>query len=429
MMRTPFLDNERGAITVLGLFLFIVSMMVGGLALDVSNAVKARTQLQMTADTAGHAALVWRFYNDADSAKDKALELAAKSMPSSYYGSVLERQDITFGHWDRASETFTPDPASQEAVLVSTRRLAENNNGVGTYLLKLVGVDAWDLNTDAVWELGVPRCLKEGYVAEDVISLQSDNTFKSGFCVHSNTGLNFANHNTFEADVKISVPDIATDVDATFSTNHGLEEALYENYYALNIPQRIQKIRDGITDPASEYWRDFVTSAAITDVDYKSQLTPENLAPGGIYEMTCPAPTTKIRMPAGTVLENIVLLTNCQIIIGQDSKLQNLTIINSNTSASSISGASGIDFGLNDNCAPGGATQIVSMGGLSFPTQVSIYDSQLLANGDISFTSHADGIKGASIVSGGKIDTNSHITMGFCGASENFKFEFVRLAM
>ncbi|MBT8408382.1 MAG: hypothetical protein KJN93_02010, partial [Alphaproteobacteria bacterium] len=63
------------------------------------------------------------------------------------------------------------------------------------------------------------------------------------------------------------------------------------------------------------------------------------------------------------------------------------------------------------------------------PTQVSVYDSQLLANGDISFTSHADGLKGASIVSGGKIDTNSHIVMAFCGASENFKFEFVRLAM
>lgn len=428
-MRTSFFDSERGAITVLGLFLFLVSMMVGGLALDVSNAVKARTQLQMTADTAGHAALVWRFYNDADSAKDKALELAAASMPSDYFGSVLERQDITFGHWDRATETFTPDPDSEAAVLVSTRRLAENNNGVGTYLLKLVGVDAFDLNTDAVWELGVPKCLKEGYVADDVISLQSDNTFKSGFCVHSNTGLDFANHNTFETGVKISVPDLATDVDADFSTNHGLEEALYENHYALNIPRRIQKIRNGITDPESDYWRDFIGSAEIIDVDYNSDLTPDTLAPGGIYQMTCPNPSNKVRVPSDTVLESVVLLTNCQIAIGQGAKLQNLTIVTSNTSASSISGASGIQFGVNDNCAPGGATQIVSMGGISFPTQVSIYDSQLLANGDISFTSHADGIKGASIVSGGKIDTNSHITMGFCGASENFKFEFVRLAM
>lgn len=59
---------------------------------------------------------------------------------------------------------------------------------------------------------------------------------------------------------------------------------------------------------------------------------------------------------------------------------------------------------------------------------MNLYDSQLLAGGDIKFTSHADGIKGAQVVSGGKINTNSHIVMGVCGdVDNNFDIDYVRI--
>lgn len=62
---------------------------------------------------------------------------------------------------------------------------------------------------------------------------------------------------------------------------------------------------------------------------------------------------------------------------------------------------------------------------------MSLHGSQIIAVGDVSFTSHADGSWGASIVSGGVIDANSQNTMrgrGGVGMENNFQAAYFRLA-
>lgn len=53
-----FLKETDGAIGVYGLILFATIGMIVGLSMDVANAYKVRSELQVAADVAGHTALV-----------------------------------------------------------------------------------------------------------------------------------------------------------------------------------------------------------------------------------------------------------------------------------------------------------------------------------------------------------------------------------
>ena len=57
MLKT-FARREEGALTAFGIFLTVTMICVGGMAIDVANAVKVRTHLQVAADSAAHAAPV-----------------------------------------------------------------------------------------------------------------------------------------------------------------------------------------------------------------------------------------------------------------------------------------------------------------------------------------------------------------------------------
>jgi len=55
---------------------------------------------------------------------------------------------------------------------------------------------------------------------------------------------------------------------------------------------------------------------------------------------------------------------------------------------------------------------------------------QILAAGDVEFAAGADGVEGASIVSGASVDVTSNNSMGFCGSGMDsaFQAEYFRLA-
>jgi hypothetical protein len=412
--------------TVLGLYIFMMMMLIGGLALDVSNAIQARTQLQIAADSAGHAALFWNRFHPDDNPKAKAIEIAQGNMPTSYYGTVLTEDDIVFGTWDADTRTFTPDPSSNTAVWVSTRRLAENQNALSTYLLKIIGLTAFDINTDTVWELYVPGCLKEGIVSQGPINMQSNNTFHSGFCLHSNTGVDLENSNEFMENSVLSVPDRSTidapgsDPDADGPTvdgsNKGLLDAINTNYYELNLEQRVQEIWDDVSDPNSELYPDFIVDDVVVELSRNDQINAANIEEGHIYVIDdCVGINQKIRVPAGEVLREAVILTNCKIEFGQGALLEDVIMVTTNLQSNSVDGAEGLIFGKDDSCADGGSTQIVTFGGMNFPAEVSLYGSQLLALGDIQFSSQFNGLEGASIVAGGTVQASTNSQMAFCG--------------
>jgi len=184
--------------SIFGLYIFAAMAILSGIAVDVSNLVSARSQLQVTADAAAHAALYKRDSMDADDAKNAALAIVEDMMPAAKFGVVLTADDITFGRWDYASSEFEVDPDSREAVMVRTARLQETSNPVTSFLMQFVGKQNWDVATNAVYTTYRPTCFREGFVAEGVVDIQSNNGFSNGFCLHSNSYVSMNNNNFFE---------------------------------------------------------------------------------------------------------------------------------------------------------------------------------------------------------------------------------------
>jgi hypothetical protein len=124
-----------------------------------------------------------------------------------------------------------------------------------------------------------------------------------------------------------------------------------------------------------------------------------------------------------------VIVTSCQIKFEQGVKIINSVVATTNTSSKSMTSSSGLQVGLNDNCAVGGGSQLVTAGSMDFPADLQIYGSQLLAKHDVSFAANANGIQGAAIVAGGEISGTSNMSMGFCGIGmeNNFHAEYFKL--
>ena len=436
-----FTRRDDGALTSFGLFLVIAMICVGGLGIDVANAIKVRTHLQVAADSAAHAALLAREYKTEAEAKSIAVSVAQASLPAASFGDTINASDISFGTWDAANEVFTPDPTSRDAVLVNTQRLQSRTNGVSTYFLRFVGLNNLDVVSQSVFETYYPTCFREGFVAQARVDVQSNNTYGQGFCIHSNDHVEINNGNSFCGAI-VSMPDKADIVvpNSDPTANPCLGDALRSGAYALRILSRIDDIIAGIEDPNSPYFRtDYVDINPLTGNPVNRVTINPNgpgvrltdWVPGAIHEMTCATPNKKVNFGSPSdVFTRGVLKTNC-IVQFASVELHDIIIISTNTDAEAFKASSGLKVGRDDGCTSGGGAQLVTKGGMNFPSDLQIYGGQLIAAKTISFAARPDGIEGVSIVSGEEIDGSSLINVGFCGGSgmnNNFMAEYFRLA-
>lgn len=436
-----FICRDDGALTSFGLFLTIAMICVGGLGIDVANAVMVRTHLQVAADSAAHAALVAREWKSPTEAKNVAVGVAQASLPAGKFGDSINAGDITFGTWDASTQTFTADPSSRDAVLVNTQRLQGRANGVTTYFLRFVGLYNLDVRSFSVFETYYPTCFREGFVAEQIVDVQSNNTYGNGFCIHSNTHVELNNGNTFLSGTIVSMPDKTDIVIPTdgFNSNPGLQDALRSGSYQFRVLDRIDAIIQYVDDPNSTYFRnDYVDIDPITGLpparvtlDRKDKLDNSTWVSGAVHEVSCNAANQKIMIPANTILTKGVLITNCKVEFGSGSEIRDIIMISESTEDDAFSGANGATIGRDDGCAAGGGAQLVTRGGMRFPAALQVYGGQLIAAKNVEFAARPDGIEGVSIVAGGSIDGSSLINVGFCGGAgmqNNFMAEYFRLA-
>lgn len=427
-----FARDEAGSMVVFGLMLAVCMFIVGGVAVDITNAYQNRTHLQVAADSAAHAALVTRELKSPDEAKTIAIEVAQEALPYSSFGDTIQPADIRFGYWDRDARVFTPDPNSNSAVMVETARLEARANPEHTYMLRFVGLDSWDVRSQSVFETYYPTCLREGFVAEDVVEVTSNNYYASGFCIHSNTHVDLNNGSTFETGAIVSMPDRREIVGPAnmYSSNPGLSQALRDGSYILRIVKRIQDIIAGVQDPNSTYYRDYIVSSEIIPLKRNSKLDGDAFTEGRIHRIDCSNENQSAAIHNGTILRRIVIVTNCRLNFGAGVALEDAVVVNSSTNDNSFGAASGVRLGKDDECEDGGGAQLVTMGGVNIPASLQMFGGQILAAKDVSFTALADGIEGASIVAGGRIDGTSNSSMSFCnnGMEDNFEAAYFRLA-
>ena len=272
-------QNEDGAMTVFSVFCFITALMVGGLAVDVTNVMMERTRLQVAADAGAHAALLARDTMLEADAKAEAIRVANLNMPNSLYGNILTTDDITFGTWNATNASFTAVAGSRNAVHVQPKRDTSKQNAVATYILKIVGFNEWNLKVDSIFTTYRPTCLREGFVADGVVDLQSNNSFTNGFCIHSNTYVSLNSNNYFEPGTVVSMPDTA-DIElpnSGYKTNTGLSSALRSGSFYVRIVPRIIQIIAGLNSNDPRYVPSYISSLLVVTLDPKKAIIQTNI--------------------------------------------------------------------------------------------------------------------------------------------------------
>ncbi|MDI3336311.1 pilus assembly protein TadG-related protein [Defluviimonas aestuarii] len=446
---TTFAEDETGGITALSLQMFLATLVIGGLAVDFGSGVATKTQLQVAADAAAHAAVYTREYHTPDEAKTKALEVAAANMPAGKYGNILTAADIQFGDWDRDKQVFIANPKSRNAVLVAAKRHKNRGNGVGTYMLGLVGYNQLDVTSGTVFETYYPMCFREGFVAQERVEVQSGSHYGAGFCIHSQSYVKASSNNQFDPGTVVSMPS-KSDVElpsSGFATNTGLEAALRDGSYKIRILNRINDIYTGLMDPKhatfgvmtqtmpngdpNEYYRSYIKKFQVINLNYKMDAEAGTFTQNRIHEVRCKQDKWTYDLKPGTVLKNAVLITDCRLTIHAGAQIEDAVIFVDSTESTAVRAPSSIVIGKDDKCADGGDVQIVTRGSVSFASGVSMYGSQIIALGDISLTANANGLEGVSLVAGGKLDVTSNGAYGFCGGngmSNNYEAAYFRLA-
>jgi hypothetical protein len=426
---SKLLHNCEGSVTLLGLYMFVVGTMIGAFALDYTHLQATKTQLQVAADQAAHAALYNRRTMSEADAKKAAMEIIQPLLPSGKYGEIIASSNIEFGFFDRDSLQFTSESESSKAVRVTTSMLAEKNNAAPSYLFMMLGVDHFDIRASATFMTYQPGCLKEGLMADGVVDLQSNNSFTNGFCIHSNTYVSINQNNSFEPGTVVSMPNIS-DLDlpsSGFDKNGGLQEALRDQRMNLNVLNRLDDIRSGLDSGVGQYIPTYISSPETAYVRAKT-VTQDMLSPNRINRVDCQGSRLTIN-GSSTAIENVVIITSCPISFANGSKIANAAIFTTDASAKSITAPQGLQIGKNDNCAEGGGAQLITMGGVSVAAGLSMFGGQILAKRDVDFAANADGMQGASIVTRGKINGSSNSKMGFClsGMEQNFKTDYYRM--
>lgn len=215
---------------------------------------------------------------------------------------------------------------------------------------------------------------------------------------------------------------------ATVETDLLNLEALHAGSYNIRVLHRVEAIVAGLLARDPRYLpADMSMGSTVTLTERR--LDRINFFANRLHRYDCGA-GGRLTLDAG-VYRDFGLVTNCEVRFNSGVVLENVIIATTNTGAKSISSASGLQVGRNDNCAPGGGSQLISLGGMDFPASLQMFGSQLIARGTIAFAAQANGIQGASMVAGGRIDGTSNMNMAFCGTGmeDNFQASYFRLVL
>ena len=447
-----FVADASAGVTIWALFNFMIILFFAGLALDVNNAVRSRTQLQGAADAAGHAAIYAQLKTgDKTAATAAGVKIAEANMPTSLFGEVLATADVEFGNWDRVARTFTPG-TGDTAVRVSTRRLDSRGNSVGTFLMDLLGIATLELNTTSVWDYEDGICVTnktdgvpgEGFFAIGDVDMQTGNVFGEGFCIHSETYVKLSTGNTFKDDVFISMPDLGElrMPESGWTNNTGINDALHQGGYPM-LRAFFKKPGGGFYSLVNSYdsadtskfeyvnvnvgGGQVLTQAMIDDAINAASPT---LDP--IVRVTCAG--NKFDVAQDETLSGIKLVTDCNVKFMQGSALENMTLVTTSTDIQSISGPSGTRWGNTGYCgnptSVGGVT-VMTMGSIQMAADFEAHGLEILAAGSVNLAAKADGFTAINIVTAGSIDITANSNFGFCpgDAPNSFMIPAFRMVM
>ncbi len=208
-----FYRNQSGAGTVMSLFGLTICLLLGGVAIDSTNAWRNKELLSLTADVAAHAGAVAIAQGSETAAIIDAVETAAEfNMPHDRFGRIFRdtKYDILLRHYDSKTNTITTN-GTPNAIKITLRRNKAVNNPVPTFLLGFIGLNSWDMTVQSVAMVGsTTRCdASEGLFAHDIIELVDENQIGADYCIHSQRSVTLTSRNEFAKSSLVSMPDLS----------------------------------------------------------------------------------------------------------------------------------------------------------------------------------------------------------------------------
>ncbi|MEO1532911.1 MAG: pilus assembly protein TadG-related protein [Pseudomonadota bacterium] len=184
---TAFLREERGSYSAWNLCFLALIAMLGGFAVDVSNAYRHRAMLQATLDTAASAAVI--DLPDVDAAIASGLAIARENLDPAIFGEgAITAGDIEFGFWDpdtgSPASAFTPTVENANAVRMRMATEQARGNAVSTLALRAFGHPNFDISVEstAVMVGGIQQC-PAGFLSRGAITVKVNNSYKNT-CMH-----------------------------------------------------------------------------------------------------------------------------------------------------------------------------------------------------------------------------------------------------
>jgi hypothetical protein len=362
-------------------------------------------------------------------------------------GHVLNANDVHVGLWDPATKSLDTAATFPDAVMVTVNRSAANANAVPVNFLRIIGLQTWNVTSQAVAQRFIPECLKDGLIAREMVDMSSNNSFTNRICLHGEQGVNIQSNNFFESGVNVSMPSLAMlEVPASgMDSNIGLPDALRENHLDPRMVNHIDEIIAKLRDPSLDIDAEKVipsyinTELPVMEVDNKVDFTALNFAPGEgrIYHIDCRGKPT-VSTPEGIILRNVVIIVECSLNVSPGSLLTNVVLASYRvasgvdpTSLTNIAVNANVQLGLPDGCNNGGGVQIFSTASVQTSSSVTIDGVQIVAAGDIDLGAREMGVNGISAQAGGTITMASNNQFGLCsgGAPDLFTAPYYRLVL
>ncbi|MGG7567047.1 pilus assembly protein TadG-related protein [Rhodovulum sp. DZ06] len=253
--------DKRGATTAWAVCWTIGLAMLGGVAMDSTNAYTYKSQLQSVADASALAAAL-KIQNQSD-ARDAAVALAESNMPPGKHGAVIRREDIRFGKLDDTGsfvELPDGDPEIKVVNLVAGRD-GVRGEPIPTWMMSLAGQEDWKVNVSstAVAQMSLGGggggggddllCSSANIISTGYIDTGGGNHLGRGVCVHGADGVRTGGNDLIEPGAHISAVDEGTITINWLAPGSDTEENI--KHPADTVTPVLDAVADGLFD---DYW-------------------------------------------------------------------------------------------------------------------------------------------------------------------------------
>ena len=363
-----FKRDEDGSGTIFSLFMFIVVLLMGGLALDASQVWRVHAILQATADAAAYSGAV-RLSEPLDTdpaamrmdARAAAEENARESLHFTHLASALHDESVEVGWLDADTRVFTPNALPMNAVRVRLSRREEYGTAEPTMLMHLVGLTHWNVQGEAIATVFNPPSLG---CNDPLLSLKARTDIEArdvflGICLHANAQTIYGH--------SIQWKNAHTDglIDGLLAEALGLTATS-----ATNVVSGVTGALGlgGTTSEASTVWpeRNLYSTLQNAVATADTTLTAfgfdvSDLEPGKSYRILCDD-LAVVRIPTGSVLEGVAIYSDCPIKFGPRVTLRSSLVISNLKSLLeedvSLSITPDISITQGSNCLPGDGVKI-----------------------------------------------------------------------